>query len=271
MTLRLLNLVLVAALVALAACDDDGTDPMLPPFTLEFAGDDSFQGAHGGQTVRAAVVTASGEVVATAEDQVSATAVPSFEVVFADVLEAGTSYGLHYWIDSNFGGGAVNGCDPRSVDHQWNVAVGTVTDDVRIDESHRPTETEDVCSTFAADLEFTGDASFQGAHGGQTVTAAVVRSDDGAVVSTQETTVSASADPTFAFSFPGALLRGDAYELHYWIDSNFGGGTAGTCDPPTNDHQWSVDLGVTPDDDDTVTLADVHRPTETSSVCDTFD
>ena len=271
MTLRFRNLVTMAAVLALAGCDgDDGTQPE-PPFTLEFAGDASFQGAHGGQTVRAAVVTSAGEVVAAAEDEVSATADPAFEFVFADVLEAGISYELHYWIDSNFGGGAVDVCDPTSMDHQWNVALGMATRDVRIDEVHRPAETEDVCSTFAADLEFRGDATFQGAHGGQTLTAAVARADDGAAVVTKETTVSSSEDPAFELSFPGALLRGESYELHYWIDSNFGGGTVGICDPPANDHQWNVDLGETPDDEDTVTFADVHRPTETSSVCDTFN
>ena len=32
------------------------------------------------------------------------------------------------------------------------------------------------------------------------------------------------------------------YEVHYWIDSNIGGGTLGVCDPKDIDHQWSVEF-----------------------------
>lgn len=123
----------------------------------------------------------------------------------------------------------------------------------------------DVPETF--DLVFTGDASFQAAHGGQAIEAAIVNSA-GTVVATDAGTVSASADPSFSFTFTNALVEGQSYELHYWIDSNFGSGaTVGVCDAPANDHQWSIDVTTVTAD---VTIADVHRPTDTEPVCNTF-
>ena len=260
---------ILAIAVIGVACDDDTTDPGTQgPYTLTFAGDASFQGAHGGQTIRAALVGSDGTVEATAEGAVSATGDPAFSFTFQDALMEGQSYEIHYWIDSNFGGGAALVCDGPGTDHQWRLTVQPATDDRTITDTHRPGETESVCETFAADLTFAGDASFQGAHGGQTVVVGVVRSSDGQLVTSQSGTVSASTDPAFSFDFPGALLKGTEYEVHYWIDSNFGGGTVGTCDPVDVDHQWSVALGSTTDD--SVTQTEAHDPSAQSAVCSTF-
>ena len=116
-------------------------------------------------------------------------------------------------------------------------------------------------------LTFQLDASFQGAHGGQNIAIALVRASDGSVVAQAAGTVSATQDPAFSFT-PGALLQdGVTYEVHYWIDSNFGGGTAGVCDPKANDHQWSVEfLSVSND----VTWTASHEPALTEDVCATF-
>lgn len=256
----------------LAACGDD--DPAGPtgPFDLAFSGGASFQGAHGGQEIHVTVQETGGDVVASQSGTVSAASDPSFSFSFADVLEEGQTYELKYWIDSNFGGGTPGVCDPPANDHQWIVAVTAASDDVTMTDTHRPTETESVCAVFAFDLSFTGDASFQGAHGGQELTAAVVRAGSGAsagplVVATEAAVVSGSTDPSFSLSFPGVLTRGHEYEIHYWIDSNFGGGTVGTCDAPANDHQWALDVGFSDED---ATVADTHRPTETEEVCSTF-
>jgi hypothetical protein len=119
----------------------------------------------------------------------------------------------------------------------------------------------------SSDLIFSGDSSFNGPHGGQAISVAVVRTDDGAVVAEQSGTVSKTADPSFSFTFPGVLEDGKAYEVHYWIDSNFGGGTVGVCDPKAHDHQWNVPLGTV---NGNVTHMEKHRPAETSDVCDTF-
>lgn len=206
-----------------------------------------------------------GEVLARESATVSASADPTFSFEFPNMLERGMDYRLLYVIDSNFGEeGTAGACDPPANDHQWALAVDNVDDDVMIDETHRPTETASVCEAFTADLTFSGDAGFQGAHGGQTVTVAVFREGPEQKVATASGTVSETADPSFSFDFPGLLLLDEAYRVEYWIDSNFGGGTVGTCDSPDVDHQWSVDLGMVTED---VAFVDEHRPTETESVC----
>lgn len=74
---------------------------------------------------------------------------PSFSVSFTDLLESDESYQVHYWIDSNFGGGDAGACDGPATDHQWEVAIGSVDEDATHTEDHRPSEIADVCSTFA--------------------------------------------------------------------------------------------------------------------------
>jgi hypothetical protein len=250
------------------ACSDSGGTAVEGPFDLTFQGDASFQGAHGGQTVRVALLRSGGPTVDVVQGTVSATADPAFAFTFPDALEAGTSYTIHYWIDSNFGDGAVARCDAPTVDHQWSVGVGTVSDDVVVTESHDPAGLTDVCDTFTADLTFAGDGSFNNAHGLQPVHFALIRDLDGRVVARDESTVSSSADPSFRFEVAGGLLNGESYQVHYWIDSNFGGGTAGVCDPPANDHQWAVAIGAVTGD---VDLTEGHDPANTSDVCSTFD
>ncbi|RUA22254.1 hypothetical protein DSL92_06615 [Billgrantia gudaonensis] len=49
-------------------------------------------------------------------------------------------------------------------------------------------------------------------------------------------------DPAFSVSFEGVLEEGRLYDVHYWIDSNFGEGSEGRCDPVSVDHQWRVAL-----------------------------
>ncbi|MFW6206212.1 MAG: hypothetical protein ACOC5I_03165 [Gemmatimonadota bacterium] len=267
MSIRLFAILLPLALVGLAC--DDGTSEAEGPFTLVFEGDASFQQAHGGQAIRVALVDGDGAVDAEMEGTVSATEDPSFSFTFPDALEAGQTYQVHYWIDSNFGGGNEAVCDDPSVDHQWAIAVPAATEDQTLTDTHRPGETGDVCSTFAADLTFQGDASFQGPHGGQPVEVGVVRAADGSLVWSMSGTVSSDEDPSFSFDFPGALLKGVGYEVHYWIDSNFAGGTEGACDPVDDDHQWSVELGSTMEDE--IVHTEAHDAGSQSSVCSTFN
>lgn len=145
----LLPLLLAALLpLPLVACDE-GADPVVEQHTLTFAGDASFQGAHGGQAISVAVVrTGSGTVEATQTGTVSAEADPAFSFTFEDALEDGEAYEVHYWIDSNFMGGAEGVCDAPEDDHQWRVTLGTVTEDLTVTEPHEPGEIEDVCSSF---------------------------------------------------------------------------------------------------------------------------
>ena len=120
-------------------------------------------------------------------------------------------------------------------------------------------------------LIFGIDASFQAPHGGKTpahtITVAVVRTSDGVTVETQTGTVSGTADPAFSFTSVGLLEEGEAYQVDYWIDSNFGGGTAGVCDPKANDHQWRVAIAAVTAD---VALTELHNAANTVEVCTTF-
>lgn len=275
-TVPLLLAILIGLPLAGCSDDDDGgtAPPEEGPFALTFAGDASFQGPHGGQEIHVAVVRTGSnvpggsEVVAYETGIVSASADPAFSFTFSDVLEEGQDYEVHYWIDSNFMGGAVGLCDSTDDDHQWRVELGMPEGDVSHTESHEPAETEAVCSTFTFDLEFAGDATFQGPHGGQTIHLAVIRSSDQAVVTRETGTVSASSDPAFDFQLPGVLVREAGYDVAYWIDSNFMGGAEGECDAPDDDHQWLRSIGSVTEN---VSHTETHEPAETTSVCSFFE
>lgn len=244
-----------------------GVENVCDSFTvdLDFALDASFQAAHGGQEVYAAVMTASGNaVIARRSGTVSATADPAFSFSLARALTIGTAYQVHYWIDSNFSGGTEGVCDAIANDHQWATAIAAPTDDVSITEVHEPSNTTDVCESFAADLTFAGDASFQGPHGGQEVTVSVLRATDDLVVANGTATVSSSADPSFSFSFPGRLVIGVEYNVEYWIDSNFGGGTVGVCDATNIDHQWRTSVPAVTGD---VEITEDHDPSSITDIC----
>ncbi len=124
-----------------------------------------------------------------------------------------------------------------------------------------------IVDTGPYDLTFNLDASFQGPHGGQDIAIALVRASDGSVVSQATGTVSATQDPSFSFTVTAMLQDGVAYDVHYWIDSNFGGGTAGVCDPKDIDHQWSFEILSASND---VTWTAAHTPALTEDVCVTF-
>jgi hypothetical protein len=120
------------------------------PFRLTFSLDGSFQGPHGGQAINIAVVRASDDVVvARGNGRVSATQNPSFTFSAGAVLQRGVAYEVHYWIDSNFGGGTIGVCDPKEIDHQWSVEFLFPTNDVMFTTAHNPALTEHVCETFA--------------------------------------------------------------------------------------------------------------------------
>ncbi|WP_236995532.1 hypothetical protein [Halomonas huangheensis] len=118
------------------------------------------------------------------------------------------------------------------------------------------------------DLTFQGDAGFGGPHGGQAVEAALIDAESGEVLATQSGEVSADADPAFSLDFPGALEEGGSYKVNYWIDSNFGGGTVGSCDEPQQDHQWSRTIEMS---DGAVSHVETHDPSSLTAVCDSFE
>lgn len=145
-------LLLIFAVLWLPGCHDssDGGVMDLPgPFALTFSLDDSFQRIHGGQPIHWALVrSADGLVVAAGGGTVSATTNPSFSLSTGAVMEKEVPYEIHYWIDSNFGGGTAGVCDPRAIDHQWSTEFLSPTNDIRFTVSHNAALTEDVCATF---------------------------------------------------------------------------------------------------------------------------
>jgi len=146
----------VGLLVALGACGGDEVTAPTPtgPFMLIFQGDASFHVHHEGNSITVAVVrTSDGTVVVKRTGKIITSlsiviADLDFSVTFPGLLVAGVAYEVHYWIDSNFGGGTEGVCDPKAIDHQWNVAIPAVEGDVTITEHHNPDNTVDVCSTF---------------------------------------------------------------------------------------------------------------------------
>ena len=133
----------VSLLVALGACGDD------PTFQLIFGVDSTFQDPHADDAIMVAVVRISdGAVVEQQTGSVSPTTDPAFSFTSLGLLEEGEAYQVHYWIDSNFGGGTVGVCDLKAIDHQWNVAIPAVAGDVTLTEVHHADNTVDVCSTF---------------------------------------------------------------------------------------------------------------------------
>lgn len=117
-------------------------------------------------------------------------------------------------------------------------------------------------------MTFRLDTSFQVPHGGQMIEIALIRANDASVVVQQAGTVSATEDPSYEFTTSAVMQNGESYEVHYWIDSNFGGGTVGVCDLKAIDHQWSTEfLSVSND----ISFTTAHRPSLTEDVCSTFD
>lgn len=142
---------LILAFLVVAACGGDGgndaTDP--GPYQLSFSLDASFQNPHGGHDVYIALVRLTdGIVVATDNGTVSATENPTFTFTTASIMERGISYAVHYWIDSNIGGGTPGVCDATMFDHQWSTEFYTVSNDIDFIVGYEPGLMEYVCSTF---------------------------------------------------------------------------------------------------------------------------
>lgn len=108
--------------------------------------------------------------------------------------------------------------------------------------------------------------SYFGPHADTDYSLAIVDSE-GTVVDEATDTLPASAGASVDTDF--TVDEGSGYEIHLWVDSNIGGGTAGTCDgdPDFYDHQWSYSLGTVDADRDFTLPA--HNTTFTD-VCDTF-
>lgn len=116
-------------------------------------------------------------------------------------------------------------------------------------------------------LSYHLDATFGAPHGGQPIEIAVIRVSNGTTVARTSGVISATQDPSFALETGAILQEGESYHVRYWIDSNFGGGTVGVCDPPAVDHQWSTEFLSVANDIDFIAS---HQPALIEDVCDSF-
>jgi len=145
------NSSLVLVCLVIAACGEDGSDTVTDPgpYQLTFTLDASFQIPHGDEPIRIALVRLSdGLVMAEDVGTVSATENPSFSFTTTAIMEQGTSYAVHYWIDSNICGGTLGLCDGTEFDHQWSTEFFTVTNDINFTAGYQPGLVEYVCDTF---------------------------------------------------------------------------------------------------------------------------
>ncbi len=278
-------LVLPILFAGLAACGDDD-DPIDPgngngepeTYTLTVTGDDSFGSEHADDDVHVDVEDEGGDLVETESGTVSADG-DAFSFTFDDALTEDEDYTVRYWIDAS-DAGTQGVCDPAgdepSPDYTGTVDITGASEDVDETVSFDSEATTD-CADFAYNLEFSGDDTFVGAHGDDSIHVAVVRDGDVVVADSSGTVATTEGEQAFSFTFENALTRHGDYHIDYWIDSNFEDngttGTEGECDDPAIDHQWRIDsegeedlAGVTAD----VTIEDTHRPDETEEVCATF-
>ena len=115
-----------------------------------------------------------------------------------------------------------------------------------------------------------GDTSFQEPHAGHVVTSALIRTRGGLAFEVRGVGAGPIHSPpeTISFGLGHTVEQSETYEFHYWIDSNFGGGTVGVCDHPAIDHQWKVLLPAVQGDVYTVVS---HDPATVTDVCSTFE
>jgi hypothetical protein len=96
-----------------------------------------------------------------------------------------------------------------------------------------------VDTTGEFDLDVTIPASYAAAHSGLGFALALVEGVDGNEIDT--VTGSLPSSGSTAALFADAVVQGVPYELHFWVDSNLGGGTALACDgAPDSRSLWRV-------------------------------
>jgi hypothetical protein len=266
------SIILIAAAALLAACGSSSKDNHL---TFQGNGNAAngavFNGPHAGQTVRAALLDGSTVLEIQRSVVAAAGTDPAFAFTFSPAIDTSKPYTVQYWIDSNFSLTAPAGkeeCDPPANDHQWSVAIpaGQTT----FTDVHRPLATQDVCGTFTFGLTFVADSTFVGPHSGQGFEVGIVEESETKAEDVKTGTVGTSAaSPGISVTFDRKLIINVPATLKLWFDSNFSGGTVGTCDPPANDHQWSFPIQTALSNHPS-TLSVSHDPSITSNVCSFF-
>lgn len=268
------SMLIIAAAASLSACGSSSSSEN----HLMFQGNGNaangavFNGPHAGQTVRAALLD--GTTVLDIQKAIIAAAGtdPAFSFTFSPAIDTSRPYTVNYWIDSNFSLTPPAGqgeCNPPANDHQWSVAIpaGQTT----FVDVHRPLSTQDVCSTFTFALTFVADSSYVPPHSGQPFKAALVHGSDTTAEEILAGNVGTVATANaISVTFSERLVIDEPYTVKLWIDSNFGGGTVGTCDPKAIDHQWSFTIPSTFANHPTTFTAPTHSGATTVDVCSFF-
>lgn len=231
-----------------------------------------FNGPHVGQTVRAALLDGANVLEIQSSTVAAAGTDPAFAFTFTPTIDTSKPYTVNYWIDSNFGLTAPAGkneCNAPANDHQWSVTIPA--GQTSFTDVHRPASTQDVCSTFVFPLTFVADSTYLAPHHDQPFKAALVHGSD----TSAEEIVSGTVAPlgsanAFSITFSEKLIIADPYTVKLWIDSNFGGGTVGVCDPIANDHQWSFPVPNTFASHPSTFPAPAHSGATTVNVCSFF-
>ena len=134
--------------LALIACNgDDGGDG---PFAVTVSVPDSYfdTGVHPGIDYEIAIVDGDGAVLDSATGTLPTATGAAHEVDLS--VDGGDSYEVHFWVDSDIGGGTAGTCDGGTdfFDHQWVYALGTVDADRDFALPAHNTDFTDVCATF---------------------------------------------------------------------------------------------------------------------------
>lgn len=146
---KVVTVLIAATLLSCGGGGGDDADYDPGPYTLIFLLDASFQTPHGNNPIRIALVRLSdGQIQAEDMGTVSATVNPSFSFTTTAVMERNVSYAVHYWIDSNIGGGTPGTCDSTQFDQQWSTEFFNVRNDINFTAGYQPLLVEYVCDTF---------------------------------------------------------------------------------------------------------------------------
>lgn len=124
-------------------------------------------------------------------------------------------------------------------------------------------------SPWPFDIVVSGDSAFGHKYAGKRFNAMLLLKESGNFLSWGREWVSDEELPVL-FIFGDKIYEGHDYVLKFWVDSNFGGGRVGPCDPPDIDHQWQMEITDVSGD---VNLHNISPPSpdDFEPVCDAFN
>lgn len=228
----------LVALLALFGCGPTAPD-WVPPdagredaasggsYDLEFGG--TGYDAEDGLAVHLALTSAgTADVRRTASVQGA-----SFTFTLADVLEHGTQYSLHWYVDLDADGL----CSDPPLDEAWSLDLGVAVGDVVVNQPREGAMDGAACRFFDSP-KLTFDLTLRGhgfePHNSQTLRAAVVQIQAQVADAVSSAVVAQGA---FEIRFPGSLRDGTSYFVDFYADVD----RDGACDSLV-DSAWRIDL-----------------------------